>query len=429
VGGSIVPRGSGGDPKESYDGAMGSPSSGGDAVRALVQRGVVVPRPDLVAIDPAVDPARIEPGAEIFPGARVEGKKTLIGRGSRLGTAGPVVVRDCALGRGVELASGAFEGCVFLDGSSFGPGAQARPGTLFEERARAAHTVGTKHTILLPYVTLGSLINFCDCLMSGGTGDSDHSEVGSGFIHFNFTPAGDKATPSLFGDATRGVFLREPRIFLGGNAGAVGPLRVGYGSVLAAGSVYRHDYGEGMLALGEGARAESRKIDVERIRGARPKVRKNLEYLAELVALHAFHAAVRARLAGPDPVRAALVEAGAASLRESIAERIRQLEKLALVLARSAGKLAEGASGTAPTLDDEIEYQRGFAARLEGAKAVLAGPGSGEPDPDRDRLLATVPAAGAEYLAWVRGLSADDVAAGRRWLGGVRARYLDAVRV
>jgi hypothetical protein len=383
----------------------------------------------LVSIDHAVDPGRIEAGAEILPGARIEGPRTLIGRGSRIGSAGPAHVRNCAIGRDVDLASGTFDGAVFLDGSSFGPSAQARPGTLFEERARAAHAVGTKHTILLPYVTLGSLINFCDCLMAGGTGDSDHSEVGSGFIHFNFTPAGDKATPSLFGDAARGVFLREPRIFLGGQSGAVGPIRVGYGSVLAAGAVYRHDCGEGMLVLGEATRSESRRIDSDVIRGGRQKVRKNLEFLAELVALRAFHEAVRARLAGGDRFRAALAAAATASIAESIAERIRQLQKFGAVLSRSAAKLGAGGTGSSPELADEVNWQRAFPEMLSALEHVLSGTeAASTPDEDRDRLVATVPSGGGDYLEWVRRLPDAARASGRRWLESVRARYLEAPR-
>src|SRR5687767_13524992 len=92
---------------------------------ALLERGVVIPRPELTFIDTTVDPARIEPGAELLPGSRIEGARTLVGRGSRIGTAGPAVMRNCAVGRGVELGSGVFEDCVFLDGASFGPGAHA----------------------------------------------------------------------------------------------------------------------------------------------------------------------------------------------------------------------------------------------------------------------------------------------------------------
>src|SRR5436190_735996 len=109
---------------------------------------------------------------------------------------------------------------------------------------------GTRLHGALSFVTLGSLINFCDLLMAGGTSREDHSEVGSGFIHFNFTPwgrRGDKATPSLVGDVVRGVFLRHPRIFIGGAGGMVGPRAVGYGSVTAAGQVVRRDVAPGRL--------------------------------------------------------------------------------------------------------------------------------------------------------------------------------------
>lgn len=75
-----------------------------------------------------------------------------------------------------------------------GSGAHVRGGTILEEEANGAHTVGLKQTILMPFVTLGSLINFCDVLLAGGTSRTNHSEVGSSYIHFNFTPDGDKTT-------------------------------------------------------------------------------------------------------------------------------------------------------------------------------------------------------------------------------------------
>jgi UDP-N-acetylglucosamine/UDP-N-acetylgalactosamine diphosphorylase len=41
-----------------------------------------------------------------------------------------------------------------------GLGAQVREACILEEQASAAHCVGLKQTILFPFVTLGSLINF-----------------------------------------------------------------------------------------------------------------------------------------------------------------------------------------------------------------------------------------------------------------------------
>ena len=154
----------------------------------------------------------------IHSGCRISGERTLILPGARLGAEGPVTVENCLIGPGVELKGGYFREAVFLAKASCGLGSHVREGTILEEAASIAHTVGLKQTILFPFVTLGSLINFCDCLMSGGTDRNHHSEVGSSYIHFNFTPNQDKATPSLIGDVPHGVMLNQKPIFLGGRA-------------------------------------------------------------------------------------------------------------------------------------------------------------------------------------------------------------------
>ena len=155
----------------------------------LRNKGVTIPVPESVHIDDEVDSDRISgQGVEIYPGCRIYGKKTLISDDVKLGYEGPVTVDNCQLGPGVQLKGGFFKSSVFLENSSAGSGAHVREGTIFEEQASIAHTVGLKQTILFPFVTLGSLINFCDCLMTGGTSRKDHSEVGSSYIHFNFTP-------------------------------------------------------------------------------------------------------------------------------------------------------------------------------------------------------------------------------------------------
>ena len=197
-----------------------------ETVARLLEKGVVIPNPLTVDIGPEVDPERISgAGVVIHPGCRIRGAATVVSAGVKLGAEGPVTLDDCLLGPDVDLKGGSFSRSVLLAGANMGPGAQVREGCLLEEEANGAHCVGLKQTILLPFVTLGSLVNFCDCLMAGGTSRRDHSEVGSSYVHFNFTPDGDKTTASLFGDVPRGVMLDQPRIFLGGQGGAVGPVR------------------------------------------------------------------------------------------------------------------------------------------------------------------------------------------------------------
>jgi UDP-N-acetylglucosamine/UDP-N-acetylgalactosamine diphosphorylase len=261
----------------------------------IINKGVDIPNPLTLDIGDEVSVDRISgTGVALYPGSRIYGAKTVISAGVQLGKEGPVTVDDCQLGPKVELKAGYFNKSVFLEKANMSSGAHVREGCILEEEANGAHCVGLKQTILFPFVTLGSLINFCDCLMAGGTSRKDHSEVGSSYIHFNFTPDGNKTTASLFGDVPRGVMLNQPAIFLGGQGGVVGPVRLGYGTVVAAGSVVRNDVTQDKKLII--AQAYPGKVidfiphaytNLSRIIG------NNIIYLANLVALEQWYNHVR----------------------------------------------------------------------------------------------------------------------------------------
>lgn len=355
----------------------------------LSERGVEIVDPRQTYVGPEVKLERVRPGAVLYPGTRLEGAATFIGEHARVGSEGPAVIVDAALADHVEVASGYVCQAALLRGAKLGANAHVRAGTLLEEQASTAHCVGLKQTILLPFVTLGSLINFCDCLMAGGSSRKDHSEVGSGFIHFNFTPwgeRGDKATASLIGDVVRGVFLREPRIFLGGVSGLVGPGKVGYGAVAGAGQVIRGDIGERRLSL-----VEPRVIDRPFKPGWRdrlePRRSKNVHYVAQLFALREWYRQVRlTRLAADDPRRPP-VEAAHDIVERAIAERGKQL-----------ARFIEERGGQAPSfaIDDE---------------ALPRCPWSLAPDEQR-------------HLDWVAGLSPAQIEEGRKWLAACVAAVM-----
>ncbi|WP_020586430.1 protein GlmU [Desulfobacter curvatus] len=210
-------------------------------IEALLKKGVNIPNPATVFIGDDVDIERISPdGVTIYSGTKLTGAQTLIMPGTVLGYETPVTVENCLMGPGTKLHGGYFQDSVFMGGNVFGSGGHVRKGCILEEQANAAHTVGLKQTILFPFVTLGSLINFCDCFMAGGTSRQDHSEVGSSFIHFNYTPNQDKATPSMMGNVHQGVMLNQRPVFLGGQGGLVGPVRIAFGCISAAGSIIRN---------------------------------------------------------------------------------------------------------------------------------------------------------------------------------------------
>jgi len=245
-------------------------------------------------LDEGVDETRICRGAVLYPGTRLIGTRTFVGPGARVGIEGPAVLENTTIAENSEVASGYLNEAVLLRNARVGSNAHIRVGTLMEEEASTAHAVGLKHTVLMSFVTMGSLINFCDALISGGKSRSEHTEVGSGFIHFNYTPrgrSGDKATPSLIGDVVHGVFLRQQRIFLGGLSGIVGPQKVGFGSFTVAGQVVRKEI-PGNRMVGD----VPRKVDTQFYASTEaPKriMKLNLEYIGQLTALQAWYRKVR----------------------------------------------------------------------------------------------------------------------------------------
>jgi UDP-N-acetylglucosamine/UDP-N-acetylgalactosamine diphosphorylase len=368
-----------------------SPAARAEALRA---RGVRILDPGQIYVDEDVDPERIHPTATLYPGTRLHGRRTYLAAGAAVGVEGPATLVDSVLGEGASIASGYAKGTVLLKGAKLGGSGHSREGTILEEEASTAHAVGLKQTILLPFVTLGSLINFCDLLMAGGTSRDDHSEVGSGFIHFNFTPwgrSGDKATPSLIGDVASGVFLRQRRIFLGGMSGMVGPRSVGFGSMTGAGQVVRRDVGHQRLAI-QVARAVDEPLERPLDGRVQPVVDKNIDYIAQLKALEAFYAEARlarARRAGNAGLAIVYQEA-IANVGACVAERLTRLKSF----------LREHGGAPLPEL---------------GAIAIPPCP-----------LPLDAGPADADHVKWVKALADADVQRGQAWLqeiaGAVRAK-------
>ena len=295
-------------------------------IEHLINSGVDIPCPSSVVIDNEVNSERISSKAVcIHAGCRISGPQTFIAEGARIGTEGPAIIENCFIGPEVELKSGFFKNAVFLEKASLGSGSHVREGTILEEQASTAHCVGLKQTILLPFVTLGSLINFCDCLMAGGTSRKNHSEVGSSFIHFNYTPNQDKATPSLLGDVPSGVMMNQRPIFLGGQGGLVGPCRIAYGTVSAAGTIIRKDQlNPDHLIVGGAGKGGTIPWKSGTLGGASRIIRSNLNYIANLYALREWYDHVRSQFINhrfPKP----LLQGLKTTLAFGIDERLKRL--------------------------------------------------------------------------------------------------------
>jgi len=377
-----------------------------------------MPVPDSVELGPEMDPERISgDGVTIHAGCRIFGKDTYIGPGAELGLEAPATIDNCQVGRNVHLKGGFFSQAVFLEGASCGSCAHVRSGTILEEGASIAHSVGLKQTILFPYVTLGSLINFCDCLMAGGTDKKNHSEVGSSYIHFNYTPQQDKATASLMGDVPGGVMLDRPPIFLGGQGGLVGPCRLGYGVTIAAGTINRKDeLRSNRLIFGGGQKGGNMAYTPGVYRNVKRILTNNLIYIGNLMALGKWYRDVRSQFISgvyPQPLHDGL----SARLNQALDERIKRLGAFFENLSESGGTNDKSVL----TRQKKALYERRSEIHdiLEHHR-FLEDSDSSEANFSRERLLEAVRRGiaefGSDYLRVLKSLSTHDKAEGTKWL-------------
>lgn len=386
-----------------------------DKIERLSEKGVSFPNPLTIDIGDEVDVERISGhGVVIYPGCRIYGAQTVISTGAIIGREGPATIEDCQIGPRVELKGGYFAKSVFLQQSNLGLGAQVREACILEEEASGAHCVGLKQTILFPFVTLGSLINFCDCLMAGGTSRKNHSEVGSSYIHFNYTPEGDKTTASLLGDVPRGVMLNQPPIFLGGQGGMVGPVRLGFGNVVAAGSVLRRDcLQDGRLITTKPLAEKTATITPRAYPQLSRIVRNNFAYLANLAALGQWYSQVRRPFFQGQEFGDLIYRGALEKLAMATQERCKRIGAM-------VGKLAVTSDGGAeePVRRELRENAGRLRERLDDSQAPQMG------QEQRDRFLAGMlqyREPGVGYIETIQRLPADVLRDGTHWLDQVVA--------
>ena len=385
-------------------------------IEKLIQKGVKIINPSGITIGNDIDIDRISnEGVVLYPGCKIWGKDTLILKGAKLGYEAPVTVENCQVGPNVELKGGYFSNAVFLDQAKLGLGSHVREATILEEQASIAHTVALKHTILLPFVTLGSLINFCDCLMAGGTSRKNHCEVGSSYIHFNFTPNQDKATASLIGDVPKGVMLNQKPIFLGGQGGLVGPCRLGFGITVAAGTIVRKDeVRSNRLIFGREGKAGNVAFTPGSIRSDKRIIMNNVIYIANLMALKQWYQQVRTLFVSasfPEALHYGLIQ----KVGLAIEERIKRLEAVCRKdpATDQEAKISQSKQQKSDIYERWPKLKDAFNGLLEcqGDSKVM--------DKFLEKVNRELSRLGKNYITLIQGLKAQDAKMGTRWLQGI----------
>ncbi|MBD3338977.1 MAG: hypothetical protein GF353_07705 [Candidatus Lokiarchaeota archaeon] len=393
-------------------------------INALIEKGVTIPNPWSVEIGKDVDINMISSkNVIIHSGCKIFGKKTLIMSGVKLGARSPVTIKNCQLGRNVELKGGYFEESTFLDSANMGDGAEVREGSLLEEQANGAHTVGLKQTILFPFVTLGSIINLCDILMAGGTSRSNHSEVGSSYIHFNYTPNQDKATASLVGDVARGVMLNQAPIFLGGQGGLVGPSRLGYNTVIAAGVICREDCPQGhKLLMGEKIQKEDMDFYPGLYWSVKRRVINCIEYIANIIALRQWYLNIRVKFYKGSHVEKMLYEAALEKLEIVFNERVKRFKALCSKMDKSIKtyKSVKGNEVSSELINQKTELFENCDKIEELYNTSLSYSGDEKKkDTFTSKIDMIIENIGYDYIKVIKDLDENSIRIGTAWLTSI----------
>jgi len=196
-------------------------------IRELMLGGVTVEKPETVTIDCGVS---IGMDTIVGPFAQILGNST-IGDNCRIGACS--IVRDCALGDGVEIAAFTHaEEARVEAGAHIGPFARLRMGAIVGPDAHVGNFVELKKTRM----GAGAKANHLAYLGDSEIGEK--SNIGAGTITCNYD--GVKKHPTKIGKGA----------FVGSNSTLVAPIEIGDGSYVAAGSVVTEAVPADALAVG-----------------------------------------------------------------------------------------------------------------------------------------------------------------------------------
>jgi bifunctional UDP-N-acetylglucosamine pyrophosphorylase / glucosamine-1-phosphate N-acetyltransferase len=187
-------------------------------------------------LDPArtwVDPrARVGRDAVLYPGVLVEGPSVL---GEECVVRSGCRLVDVVLGRGVEIKDlSVIEESRLGDGSSAGPFAHLRPGTVLEPGAKIGNFVEVKKSRVGRGTKALHLTYLGDATIGPGC------NIGAGTITCNYD--GVRKNPTTL----------EAGVFIGSDTQLIAPVRVGKGAYVAAGTTVTEDVPAGALAVGRG---------------------------------------------------------------------------------------------------------------------------------------------------------------------------------
>jgi UDP-N-acetylglucosamine/UDP-N-acetylgalactosamine diphosphorylase len=210
----------------------------------------------------------------------------------------------------------------------------------------------------------------------------------------------------------------------------VGPCRIAFGTIIAAGSIYRKDETEpGRLLMAGSAKSGRLSFHVGFYRSIRRTVHNNLIYLANLLALQQWYKNVRSLFIGADLPRE-LWEGLCRNLVLAIKERTARMAALADNMPGSI-QIYRKIAGIRMS-QAVIDQQQALVDHWERIEALLEFPDTEGEDQKRRRdaflaaLQIQIDSRGNDYLTVIKGLPGETAELGSTWLQGVVDHFVAA---
>lgn len=193
-------------------------------ITRLLEAGVFLPDPSLVAVD---DTVTVSAGAELLPFCRLEGDTT-VAEGARIEGA---YLKDCVIGRDARVLMSHLTGTRVGARSEVGPFARLRDAVIGED-CRIGDFVEVKNS------SVGEGAKSAHLAYIGDADVGAKVNVGCGTVFCNYD--GKNKHRTAVGD----------RCFIGANVNLVAPLRLGEGSFVAAGTTVTEDVPSDAFVIG-----------------------------------------------------------------------------------------------------------------------------------------------------------------------------------
>ncbi|WP_461833791.1 bifunctional UDP-N-acetylglucosamine diphosphorylase/glucosamine-1-phosphate N-acetyltransferase GlmU [Desulfothermus sp.] len=192
----------------------------------LLNRGVLIYRPELVRIGPRV---QVDSGVQITGPTEIYGKSSIL-KGTKIDS--HVWIKDSIIDEDCKILSFShIDGAHIGEGCTIGPFARLRPGTELVSDIKVGNFVEIKKSILQKGVKASHLTYLGDSFIGEGT------NIGAGTITCNYD-----------GKNKHQTYIGKD-VFVGSNTSLVAPLKIGDRALIGAGSTITKDVPEGCLAV------------------------------------------------------------------------------------------------------------------------------------------------------------------------------------